>query len=545
MTERTQEQCAELVSGEGGSSRPIYWVVAIVALLAHGVSFFAVPLWVYPDSIDYIELAGGIFRGGDWRNELFLIRPPGYPAMLAIIFKLFGAASPIVLQIAQHGMGIVAALVTVALSLRVTRRRSVALLAGILCSSSLQVLAYCNMPLTEIPFTLAFLGATYFLVRYWQSPSSTALLICSALAGTSYIIKPIGVLFYGVAAVVVCARVWRDLPRVGGVTDWRRARRVGVFARRSGAALVVAAMPSLVIVAPWMIQSANAHTSNGTSRCLDYVLYIRPMAFDQLDISKTRSAAMRDIESVVAEAVERGLVDSGASFRDRLTVINSYRRVRGLSFAESTRLMGQAGVDVMFEHPRAVAINTIKYALWMLLSPDPVYRFVPGGEPGVDGQRATGAEFYDVSTYSAGSGSWEETLRHHASYLPLTRSPRVATKGFKNAMAAFRSRIDLGPSLIGFRDSPYEEFLVLCLIGGVVSVFVRGRSAAAILVLVFLSHVVVSSFFGGPQTRYVVAVKPILCIWGALGVVGLCDLVVIVARRTFARSGTSPCARPV
>lgn len=516
------------------NARGLYWTVAIVAVVLHAVSMFSTQLWVYPDSIDYIELAGGLVNNGDWDNELFLIRPLGYPVFLAAIFKLFGSSSPMVIQIVQHAIGIATAVWTVALALIVTRRKSVALLAGILCSMSLQLLAYCNMPLTEIPFTFVFVGATYFLIRYWKSGRWNLLAACAVCVGTGYIIKPIGVLFFGVVAMILCVREWitvRSLAVEGsGPDSITMVVHLRMFLRRLGCASFVAGTPAMLIVLPWLIQCAQTHASNGTSRCLDYILYLRPVELGRLDLPSTRSAAIRDIREVVAEAQERDLLAPEADYHDRNTVILAYKRVRGMSFTETTKILGQAGLDVMLENPRAVVVNAVKDAAWMLLAPDPVYRFVPGGAPGIGGQRNKSAELFDISTYSTGPDSWQTTLAAHERYLPLSNSPRVLTTVWNKIKRTFRSQIDRGPSPIGLRDSLYEEFILFCFLGGVMTIVMRRNAEATILVLIVFLYVGISALLSGPQTRYAVVVKPILLIWAAVSVVACADGIFFVVR---------------
>ena len=109
--------------------------------------------------------------------------------------------------------------------------------------------------------------------------------------------------------------------------------------------------------------------------------------------------------------------------------------------------------------------------------------------------------------------------------------------------SAFRSRIDLGPSPIGVRDSLYEEFVVFCLLGGLISVLRYRNGAAAIIVLLVFFYIGVSAFFSGSQTRYVVVIKPILFIWAGVSVVAVLDSLALVARRILARSATSYNAR--
>src|SRR5262245_19366020 len=78
--------------------------VLAFALAINAISFSASQLWVSPDASYYVELAGGLADHADFRSELFLIRPPGYPLFLAAVFKVFGAASPIGILAIQHLM---------------------------------------------------------------------------------------------------------------------------------------------------------------------------------------------------------------------------------------------------------------------------------------------------------------------------------------------------------------------------------------------------------------------------------------------------------
>jgi len=484
------------------SMRSVFLVVALVGLAVHGFCIAASQCWVYPDSIDYIQLAGGIVDSLDFTNELYLVRTPGYPLLLAGIFRFAGEYSPVAIVIVQHAMILASALLTAAIAFRLTDNRRVALLAGCLCGCSLQLLAYANLVLTETPYTLVLIAALYALIRFIDDQRWRWLALASALAGVGYLLRPIGLYLLPVLGLLALRQI-RASWAAG--RSWRPVL-AGGFA---------SALPALLIVAPWMVVSAYSHKSLQATRCLDYVLYLRAAEFDGLD--STKSEAMLDIHRVMTEAQAAGSLPPNADYRDRATVIRAYHAVRGLSFAESSAIMGRAGRDLMREHSWAIGANTFRYAAWLLLAVDPVYRFQPGGAAGVDGKRDTDAEIFDIGTYAFGPGSWEPTLREHRRHLPLSAEARPATPAWTAMASWFQRHIETGSPVLGVADSLYEELVLLIALGGLGSLLLSTQRVAWWTVAAVLGlHVLVSAFLGGSQTRYAAPIRPILCLYMAL-----------------------------
>ena len=171
----------------GPAPRAVIWTVVLGAAVSNAFCLAGSHLWVYPDSIDYIRLAGGLADRFDLHQELFLIRPPGYPAMLAVIFRVFESWSQTAILVVQHGMAIVAAGLTALIAWHLTQRKSVSLVAGLMCAGSLQVLAYANLVLTETPYMVTLLACVYFLVRYHHEGNLRVLALASLMAGLSYL----------------------------------------------------------------------------------------------------------------------------------------------------------------------------------------------------------------------------------------------------------------------------------------------------------------------------------------------------------------------
>ena len=63
---------------------------------------------------------------------MFLVRPYGYPLMLAAIFRVFGSSSPVAIVVVQHAMLVVVAVLASLIAWHATYRRPVALMTGLL-----------------------------------------------------------------------------------------------------------------------------------------------------------------------------------------------------------------------------------------------------------------------------------------------------------------------------------------------------------------------------------------------------------------------------
>jgi len=498
------------------SKNYVFCLVGGVALVTNVLSLLSTPLWVYPDSIDYIQLATGLADRFDVENELYLIRTPGYPVFLAAIFLLAGSASPVVIQIVHHGMAAATAVIVAWIGWRISANRFVALLAGILSALSLQILTYANLALTETPFMLVLCACVGLLIRFHQEGNRRDLAFVSLFAGVGYLIRPVGMYLLAITSACAVWRLWQERrtgKSVGAEWDGRPRLR---FARLLGAT-GFAIVPAALVMTPWMAISAYYHGGTQADRCLDYMYYLRAATFDGLD--STASPAMREIHAVIGEAVDMGHLPATADYRDRATVIRAYQAVRGATFAESSAILGRAGLDLMKEHWPDIAVGTVKYAVWLLIAPDPAYRFVPGGAPGIEGRRNGTADLFDIGTYAFGPGSWEWLLNDSRHYLPLASDHRPITEVGKGIASNFLNRVERGPAVLGVGDSLYEELMILCLFAGGATMLTRARGPWFIVGAVVASHVLISAFLSGSQTRYALPVKPFLMLYAAFGLV--------------------------
>ncbi|MGH7894628.1 MAG: hypothetical protein ACREQL_08160 [Candidatus Binatia bacterium] len=97
------------------SSRETLLVVAAVSAVVHLLAIGSLPLIVTPDGAEYIQ--AGIWmldRGEIWPNPF---RTPGYPALLAWTFSLFGR-NPTAILVVQHGLAWASTVLVTAIACR-------------------------------------------------------------------------------------------------------------------------------------------------------------------------------------------------------------------------------------------------------------------------------------------------------------------------------------------------------------------------------------------------------------------------------------------
>ena len=532
--------------------RSVLILVCVVATIINALSFGASQLWVSPDASYYVELAGGIADRSDFASELFLIRPPGYPLMLAAIFRVFGGHSPEAIMVVQHAMVVATTVLIAFIAWRLTANRLVASLAGVMAACSLQLLAYSNLIMTEVPYTLALAGSVCFLVCFHQSGRWRSLVLASLLGGVGYLFRPIGLSVVAVCVVAGLHHVWRShgvsLHRQTtgalGNTDTPIAP-LGSFVcqplravwRRALTACVLAIGPAWLVTLPSSVHNKLLHGGDLSSRCANLALYFRILYMDKLD--SPHSEALADIRTVVDEAIARGALSPDADYRLWGDVWKAYHAVRGVGLSKAAEVMGDAARDLIREHPYATIDKTMRYSLWMVLVPDGFYRFHPGGAPGMRSPkgecvRDTKADILAADTYEPMLRHWIDPYHH---YLPLRSDATALTPIWRGLARSFYHRIEKGSSVLGIGDSPYEAFGWFCFLGMGASLLAQNRSTWLLIAGVIALQVVVSAFLAGPTPRYAVPVRPLLLlypsivVWAPLHIVRRISASRIVQRR--------------
>lgn len=483
---------------------PVILTVALVALIVNGTAMAGSRLWVVPTSIEYLDLAVGVADRLDFSNELFLLRTPGYPLLLALVFRVCGTASPTVIVLLQHGMTVATAILTALIAWHLTNRRDVTLVSGVMCACSLQVLAFADQVMSETPYAFALTASVYFIVRHLRHGKCHDLALGSGLAGVAYLFRPIGLTVVALLPAVALYRARVD----------RRDGSTPATAPRSLLSRCVWALfPATALIAPWWVENQVVHGANSFARCFDFALYNRAANVERGHT--VDSPAFEDVHRVVREAKSRGQLAADADEGLAWTVWQAYRDVDGRPLTESSTLLGRAAVDSLRADPIGMIANTIRESAWMVLTPDSSYRYHPGGAKGMSGRRPSDAELFDSGLYLQ---SLDRPLRAYAHYLPLESGDKHRVWWCAVARWFYR-HVEKGPPVIGIGDSLYEEIMLAFLLAGLLSLFTKERTMWAMVLAVVALQVVPSAFVAGVGPRYAVPIQPLIKLFGGLLIV--------------------------
>jgi len=149
---------------------------------AFGLRLLLLPLfWHQPlnivDEQHYNKLALAILERGEfgWApGRPTAIRPPLYPAFLALVYKFLGAENYNAVRIIQIFLSLLSGILVYSLAQKIFRRERISLLASgiFLFYPSLVIFNY--LILTETLFTFLFLVSLWFLITVILAVSSTS-----------------------------------------------------------------------------------------------------------------------------------------------------------------------------------------------------------------------------------------------------------------------------------------------------------------------------------------------------------------------------------
>jgi 4-amino-4-deoxy-L-arabinose transferase-like glycosyltransferase len=212
--------------------------VAVRLLLWHG--FGHEPLHI-TDEQDYDTLARNLVEHGELTfnpgGTPTSLRPPLYPALVAAVYRLAGAEDVAAVRLLQSALSLLTVVVAYRLGRQVLSARAALWLAGLCCFYP-SLLAYNNLLLTEVLFTLLLTTGCYWLVLALQRDSLARALAAGAALGLAALTRSVVWLAPPFVAVFLLL-AWR-----GG---WGR--------RLAAAAAMLAAFAGTV--APWAVRNTR------------------------------------------------------------------------------------------------------------------------------------------------------------------------------------------------------------------------------------------------------------------------------------------------
>jgi len=469
-------------------------------------------------------LAIRIVEEFDFSHGLYHLRLPGYPIFLASVFALFDEASPWAIMAIQHLMVVGCAGLSVLIGWMLWPSRVFAAIVGLLTGVSLHLSGYANAILTEVPYAFVLTGLLFLILRHWVTGRIRWLLAASAVAGVAAMIKDVGqyaILVCAAAAVVTAFKHRQKYQGQQAKQEFAATRGpLRRWVRRLGPAIVGSIAPAIIVLAPMMIHNCVVFGRPKTTANGGLLFYYRAACLDKLDSMTSESVAI--LRRSVEIARTRGSIPPDATHHNYLPTLSACERLRGhrgsvfesSHLLEIARIMKQAGIDIMLEHPATIAKNTVLYTYRILMMPDEGYRMQPGGRFR-DSRLATGATIFANDTYlsSIQAKIGEQEL---AVYLPFSNQPRRTTKAWSAVTGWYHQRIEKGAPIIGLLDSPYEEFMALSALGLAMAAVWRRRFGFLLLAFVIFYHAAGSAFMGGVQPRYVVPLHPLLQILAAV-----------------------------
>jgi 4-amino-4-deoxy-L-arabinose transferase-like glycosyltransferase len=150
------------------------WTILLFALMIRGALFvvsFDKGMY-FPDEYEYMKLAKNLANGEgfSYNGHSTSFRPPGWPFLISLTFRLFHTNSPIPPRIMQILFG----LITVFVMYRVGRDgwgEQVGLIAAAIFAVYPSLIGYSNLLLSEISFILIMSLACWAILRYYNNPN--------------------------------------------------------------------------------------------------------------------------------------------------------------------------------------------------------------------------------------------------------------------------------------------------------------------------------------------------------------------------------------
>ena len=183
----------------GGMRRSALWAISVIAIL-HG-AFYVVylrPEWgtAWSDREGYVRLGAALAETGRFtrypESPTFVpevIRTPGYPAFVAVFYRLFGIGNDTAVAAAQVLIFPLLCLLVYALTRRLAGERT-ALVAAAMTALFSPIAHFAGLILTEFWTTVVLTVAMYVCVRAVQEPRLVRFALAGVLLSATTLVRP-------------------------------------------------------------------------------------------------------------------------------------------------------------------------------------------------------------------------------------------------------------------------------------------------------------------------------------------------------------------
>jgi 4-amino-4-deoxy-L-arabinose transferase-like glycosyltransferase len=224
-----------------GKVSPLVWILALGA----GVRLL---LWLWfgnqpihiEDEQHYNEIAVNLVRDGEFASpagHLTSLRPPLYPAFLALTYSVFGLENFQAVRLLQAGLSLLTVLVVYQLGCLSYSKRVGYVLAALCCFYP-SLLGYNNLLLTEVLFTLLLCVFCLAVVASLRAHSFSYLAFAGIALGLAALTRSVVWLFPPILGLFLLV-AWKE-------AAWRRLAAAATFG------IVFAAT-----IAPWAIRNTR------------------------------------------------------------------------------------------------------------------------------------------------------------------------------------------------------------------------------------------------------------------------------------------------
>jgi 4-amino-4-deoxy-L-arabinose transferase-like glycosyltransferase len=210
----------------GGMRRHALWIISLVAIV-HGAFYVAYlkPEWdtAWSDREGYVRLGEALAESGRFTRypdaPVFVpevLRTPGYPAFVAVFYRLFGVRNDVAVAAAQVAIYPLLCLLVYAITRRVASERA-AVAAAAMTALFSPIAHFAGLILTEFWTTVVLTAALYYCLRALQQQRLHQFVIAGALLSATTLVRPAFVLlpFFLAIGVPLLVRAQRTAPALG------------------------------------------------------------------------------------------------------------------------------------------------------------------------------------------------------------------------------------------------------------------------------------------------------------------------------------------